>query len=82
MEIQDEINILSPMTIEEAYQCALKAKEKIARKHNLGMGCSLAKGIVQSTRRGKVLTQMNDASSSNQQGQLEKGSDSRGGRSY
>lgn len=31
MEIQDEISMLSPKTI-EAYQCALKEKEKIARK--------------------------------------------------
>jgi len=31
LDIQDEINILSPRTIEEAYQCTLKEEEKIAR---------------------------------------------------
>ena len=32
MEIQDEISLLSPKTIEEAYQIALKAEEKLMRK--------------------------------------------------
>lgn len=32
MEIQDEVSILSPKTIEEAYQMVLKAEEKIMRK--------------------------------------------------
>jgi hypothetical protein len=32
MEIQDEIGMLSPRTMEEAYQCALKEEEKILRK--------------------------------------------------
>ena len=32
MEIQDEISILSPKTVEEAYQMALKAEEKLPRK--------------------------------------------------
>ena len=31
LDIQDEISILSPRTIEEAYRCALKVEEKIAR---------------------------------------------------
>ena len=31
-EIQDEINLLSPNSIEEVYQFSLKAKEKLARK--------------------------------------------------
>ena len=31
-EIQDEISILSPKTVEEAYQMALKAEEKLIRK--------------------------------------------------
>jgi predicted DsbA family dithiol-disulfide isomerase len=33
-EIQDEIGILSPNTIEEAYQFSLKEEEKLARKQN------------------------------------------------
>jgi len=32
MDIQDEISILSPKIVEEAYQIALKAKEKLMRK--------------------------------------------------
>ena len=34
MEIQYEISLLSPKTIEEAYQMALKAEEKLIRKHS------------------------------------------------
>ena len=33
LEIQDEIGILSPKTVEEAYQMALKAEEKLLRNH-------------------------------------------------
>lgn len=32
MEIQDEISVLSPKKVEEAYQMVLKAKEKHMRK--------------------------------------------------
>ena len=32
MDIQDEISLLSPKTVEEAYQIALKAEEKLIRK--------------------------------------------------
>ena len=32
MDIQEEINMISPRTMEEAYQCALRAEEKITRK--------------------------------------------------
>ena len=34
MEIQDEISLLSPKTVEEAYQMALKAEEKLIRKQS------------------------------------------------
>ena len=34
MEILDEISILSPKTMEEAYWSALKVEEKITRKQN------------------------------------------------
>ena len=80
MEIQDEMSFFSPNTMDEAYQCTFKAKEKIARKQNSSRGHSFARGRGQSTRREKALTQKNDVSSSNQQGNLEKGSDPRGGR--
>ena len=33
-EIQDEINMMSIKTVEDAYQFALKEKEKLARKQN------------------------------------------------
>ena len=33
LEIQDETGLLSPNTVEEAYQMALKSEEKILRKH-------------------------------------------------
>ena len=44
MEIQDEINMLSPRTMDVAYQCALRAEENITRKKNLGIGRGLAIG--------------------------------------
>eukprot|EP00253_Pinus_taeda_P026284 PITA_26284 len=34
MDIQDEISILSPKTVEESYQMVLKAKEKLTRKQS------------------------------------------------
>jgi len=34
-DIQYEINILSPKSVEEAYQYYLKAEEKLSRKQNL-----------------------------------------------
>ena len=82
MDIQDEINIISPRKIEEAYQCALKVEEKITRKQNSSTGRGFARGKGQSTRKGKFLAQKNDEGSSNQQGQLNKEGVSRGGRPY
>jgi hypothetical protein len=38
LEIQDELSLLSPNTVEEAYQCALKVEEKLNRRHNSGKG--------------------------------------------
>lgn len=38
LEILDEISILSPKNIEEAYQSAMKAEEKITRKQNARRG--------------------------------------------
>ena len=34
MDIQQEINMISPRTIEKAYQCALRAEENIAMKQS------------------------------------------------
>lgn len=44
MEIQDEINMISPRTMDEAYQFSLKIEEKITRKHNLRKGHGLTRG--------------------------------------
>ena len=55
LDIQDEINILSLRTIEEAYQCALKAEEKIARNKSFGIGRSFFKGKRQTNGRGNFL---------------------------
>ena len=38
MEIQDEIIMISPKTMEEAYQCAFIGEEKLLRKKNLNRG--------------------------------------------
>jgi len=45
MDIQDEISLLSPKTVEEAYQIALKAEEKLMRKQSArGRGTFRGKG--------------------------------------
>eukprot|EP00253_Pinus_taeda_P024451 PITA_24451 len=53
-EILDEIDILSPQTLDEAYQFALKAEEKINRKQNTkrGGGYGRGKGKVYGKGRG------------------------------
>ena len=38
MDIQEEISMISPRTMEEVYQCALRAEEKIARKKSFNRG--------------------------------------------
>eukprot|EP00253_Pinus_taeda_P010700 PITA_10700 len=43
-EILDEIGILSPQTLDEAYQFALKAEEKINRKQNTKRGGGSGRG--------------------------------------
>jgi hypothetical protein len=47
-EIQDEINMMSVRTVEDAYQIALKAEEKLARKQsqrNRGRSPNKGKGV-------------------------------------
>ena len=39
MDIQEEISMISPRTMEEAYQCTLRAEEKITRKQSFNRGC-------------------------------------------
>ena len=44
MDIQEEMSMLSPSVMEEAYQYALKAEEKISGKQTFGRGRGIAKG--------------------------------------
>ena len=52
MDIQEEINMISPRTMEEAYQCTLREKEKIARKQSFNRGRGSTRGRGQATGRG------------------------------
>eukprot|EP00253_Pinus_taeda_P030639 PITA_30639 len=65
-EILDEIGILSPQTLDEAYQFALKAEEKINRKQNSrrGGGSGRGKGKVYGKGRGTVSNEEGSSSKS------------------
>ena len=67
MEIQDAINMVSPKTMEEAYQCSLKVEEKLLRKYSFNRGKALAKGRGQTTGKGRFASQKGESNSSNQQ---------------
>lgn len=82
MDIQEEMSMLSPSVMEEAYQYALKAEEKISRKQTFGRGKGIAKGRGQVTRRGRIPVQRDEVGGSNQQDQVGRGHESRGGRPY
>lgn len=75
LDIQDEFSMLSPKTVEEAYQLALKAEEKITRKQS-ARGKSSVKGRGQQSSRGRSTAQKDGASGSSEQQQPE--SDFRG----
>ena len=66
MEIQDEISMVSPKTMEEDYQCALKAEEKLLRKHSFNREKSLAKGRGKTTGKRRFAAQKRESSNSNQ----------------
>eukprot|EP00253_Pinus_taeda_P011166 PITA_11166 len=53
-EILDEIGILSPQTLDEAYQFALKAEEKINRKQNAKRGGGSGRGKGKFYGRGEL----------------------------
>eukprot|EP00253_Pinus_taeda_P029162 PITA_29162 len=82
MEILDEISILSPKSIEEAYQSALKAEEKIARKQNVKRVRGSSRGRGQSFGRGRTVNSNEKGSSSKTVGPTEKEGNIRGGRPY
>jgi hypothetical protein len=67
MEIQDEINMISPRTMEEAYQCNLRVEENLLRKQNFNKARGSAKGRGKTTRRGKFAAQKGESNNSNQQ---------------
>jgi len=78
MEIQDEISILSPKIVEEAYQMALKVEEKLLRKQSAkARGTFRGKGSQGS--RGRSTTPRDGASSSSPQHASTEG-DARGRR--
>eukprot|EP00253_Pinus_taeda_P030671 PITA_30671 len=66
MDIQDEISLLSPKTVEEAYQMVLKDEEKLMRKQSArGRGTFRGKGS--QGGRGRSTTPRDGASSSSNQ---------------
>lgn len=82
LETLDEINILSPKNIEEAYQSAMKAEEKIARKQNSIRVRGTDRGRGQSYGRGHIASSNEEGNSSKASEIAEKGDNMRGGRPY
>ena len=82
MDIQEEMSMLFPNVMEEAYQYALKAEEKISRKQTFGRGKGIAKGKGQITRRGRIPVHRDEVGGYNPQDQPGRGHESRGGRPY
>lgn len=82
LDILDEISILSPRTIDEAYQSSLKAEEKINRKQNAKRGGGSRRGRGRVFGRGKAVNPNDEGSSSKTLGTVEKDSNTRGGRPY
>lgn len=82
MEILDEISIISPRNIEEAFQSVVKVEEKINRKQNNRRRRRNGKGRGQSYGRGRTAANSEEGSNSKASGAAEKGESTRGGRSY
>eukprot|EP00253_Pinus_taeda_P028068 PITA_28068 len=78
LEILDEISILSPRNIEEAFQSVVKAEEETNRKLNNRRGRGNGRGRGQSYSRGRTATNDEEGSSSRTSGITEKGDSSRG----
>ena len=68
--------MISPRTMEEAYQCALREEEKIARKHSFNIGRGLARGRGKVTGRGRFGPHRGESNNSSQQEQHGRGGDS------
>eukprot|EP00253_Pinus_taeda_P031137 PITA_31137 len=82
LEILYEISVLSPKNIEEAYQSAMKAEEKITRRQNAQRGRGTGRGKGQSYGRGRTASSNEEGSSSRASGSAEKGDSARGGRCH
>ena len=72
LEILDEISILSPRNIEEALQSAVKAEEKINRKHNNRRGREIVEDEDSPTVEGELPLTVKKAAAQNLQGQQTK----------
>eukprot|EP00253_Pinus_taeda_P003758 PITA_03758 len=79
-QILDEIGILSPQTLDEAYQFALKAEEKINRKQNTKRGGGSGRGKAKVYGRGRGTGSNEEGSSSKSAGTTEKDNSTREGR--
>lgn len=78
----DKISILSPKNIEEAYQSALKAEEKLTRKQNARRGRGTGRGKGKSFGRRRTANNSEEGSSSKTSGIAQKDGSTRGGRPY
>ena len=76
MDIQEEIGMISPRTMEEEYQCALRAEEKITRKRSFNRGRGSSRGRGQATGRGTFGPQRGESNNSSQQEKHGRGGDS------
>ena len=82
-DIQDEMSLFSPKSVEEAYQCALKVEEKLNRRNKSGRGRGQTyRGKGPQTGRGKSSVQKEEAESSRQPEQPQRGRDFRGRRYF
>eukprot|EP00253_Pinus_taeda_P012624 PITA_12624 len=79
-EILDEIGILSPQTLEEAYQFALKVEEKINRKQNSRRGGGSGRGKGKVYGRGRGTTSNEEGNNSKSTGTAERDNSNREGR--
>eukprot|EP00253_Pinus_taeda_P031052 PITA_31052 len=79
-EILDEIGILQPQTLDEAYQFALKAEEKINRKQNSRRGGGSGRGKGKVYGRGRSTVSNEEGSSSKSTGTTDGDNSNREGR--
>jgi len=82
LENLDEISILTPKNIGEAYQSAMKAGNKITRRKNVWRGRGTGRGKGQSYGRGQTAISNEEGNSSRASKSVEKGDNARGSRPY